>query len=115
MNNIFEKVKKENEFLINENKNFNENLEHFKNLKIEEKNEGNNINTDIINNINEISDENNSIKDEMEKLLEESQKIGKEYEAENRRLKTELERLNYRYNLLKVSIDTVEYKIKSES
>ena len=52
---------------------------------------------------------------EMEKLLEESQKIGKEYEAENRRLKTELERLNYRYNLLKVSIDTVEYKIKSES
>jgi chromosome segregation ATPase len=52
---------------------------------------------------------------EMEKLLEESQKIGKEYEAENRRLKTELERLNYRYNLLKISIDTVEYKIKSES
>ena len=52
---------------------------------------------------------------EMEKLLEESQKIGKEYEDENRRLKTEIERLNYRYNLLKVSIDTVEYKIKSES
>jgi chromosome segregation ATPase len=52
---------------------------------------------------------------EMEKLLEESQKIVKDYEAENRKLKEEIERLNYRYNLLKVSIDTVEYKIKSES
>ena len=52
---------------------------------------------------------------EMEKLLEESQKIVKDYEAENRRLKEEIERLNYRYNLLKVSIDTVEYKIKNES
>ena len=51
----------------------------------------------------------------MEKLLEESQKIVKDYEAENRRLKEEIERLNYRYNLLKVSIDTVEYKIKNES
>ena len=52
---------------------------------------------------------------EMGNLLEESQKIVKDYEAENRKLKEEIERLNYRYNLLKVSIDTVEYKIKSES
>ena len=52
---------------------------------------------------------------ELGNLLEESQKIGKEYEEENRRLKQEIERLNYRYNLLKVSIDTVEYKIQSES
>lgn len=52
---------------------------------------------------------------ELGHLLEESQKIGREYEAENRRLKQEIERLNYRYNLLKASIDTVEYKIKTQS
>ena len=51
----------------------------------------------------------------MGNLLEDSQKIGKDYEAENRRLKQEIERLNYRYNLLKASIETVEYKIKTES
>ena len=52
---------------------------------------------------------------ELGKLLEEAQKIGKEYEIENRRLKQEIEKLNYRYNLLKASIDTVEYKIKTDS
>ena len=52
---------------------------------------------------------------ELGNLLEESQKIVKEYEIENRRLKQEIERLNYRYNLLKASIDTIEYKIKMES
>ena len=52
---------------------------------------------------------------ELGNLLEESQKIVKEYEIENRKLKEEIERLNYRYNLLKASIDTIEYKIKMES
>ena len=52
---------------------------------------------------------------ELGNLLEEAQKIGKDYEIENRRLKQEIEKLNYRYNLLKASIDTVEYKIKSDS
>ena len=52
---------------------------------------------------------------ELGSLLEESQKVVKQYEEENRRLKQEIERLNYRYNLLKASIDTVEYKIKNES
>ena len=52
---------------------------------------------------------------ELGNLLEESQRIGKDFEAENRRLKQEIERLKYRYNLLKASIDTVEYKIKTES
>ena len=51
---------------------------------------------------------------ELGNLLEESQRIGKDFEAENRRLKQEIERLNYRYNLLKASIDTVEYKIKTD-
>ena len=52
---------------------------------------------------------------EMENLLEESQRIAKEYELENIRIKQELEKLNYRYNLLKASIDTVEFKVKNES
>ena len=34
---------------------------------------------------------------------------------ENRQLKQEIEIIKYRYNLLKASIDTVEYKIKTES
>ena len=51
---------------------------------------------------------------EMESLLEESHKIGKDFEQENNELKQEIERLNYRYNLLKASIDTVENKINSE-
>ena len=50
----------------------------------------------------------------MESLLEESHKIGKDFEQENNELKQEIERLNYRYNLLKASIDTVENKINSE-
>ena len=49
---------------------------------------------------------------EMEKLLEESHKVGKEFEEENRELKQEIEKLGYRYNLLKASIDTVENQIK---
>jgi hypothetical protein len=49
---------------------------------------------------------------EMEKLLDESHNVGKMFEEENRDLKQEIERLNYRYNLLKTSIDTVENKIK---
>ena len=65
----------------------------------------------------------NKMKDEMTykkiielgNLLDESQRIVKDYEEENRRLKQEIERLRYRYSLLKASIDTVEYKIKSES
>ena len=52
---------------------------------------------------------------ELGNLVEESQKIVKEYEEENRRLKQEIERLNYRYNLLKASIETVENKIQNES
>ncbi len=52
---------------------------------------------------------------EMGNLLEESQRIAKEYELENIKLKQELEKLNYRYNLLKASIDTVEFKIKNKS
>ena len=67
--------------------------------------------------------EENKMKDEMTykkiielgNLLDESQRIVKDYEEENRRLKQEIERLRYRYSLLKASIDTVEYKIKSES
>ena len=67
--------------------------------------------------------EENKMKDEMTykkiielgNLLDESQRIVKDYEEENRRLKQEIEKLRYRYNLLKASIDTVEYKIKSES
>ena len=49
---------------------------------------------------------------EMEKLLEESHSIGKMFEGENKELKQEIERINYRYNLLKASIDTVENQIK---
>jgi len=49
---------------------------------------------------------------EMEKLLDESHNVGKMFEEENRDLKQEIERLNYRYNLLKASIDTVENQIK---
>ena len=49
---------------------------------------------------------------EMEKLLEESHNIGKMFEGENKELKQEIERINYRYNLLKASIDTVENQIK---
>ena len=49
---------------------------------------------------------------EMEKLLDESHNVGKMFEEENRELKQEIERLNYRYNLLKASIDTVENQIK---
>jgi predicted nucleic acid-binding Zn-ribbon protein len=52
---------------------------------------------------------------ELGNLLEESQKIIKDYEMENRQLKQEIEIIKYRYNLLKASIDTVEYKIKTES
>ena len=48
----------------------------------------------------------------MEKLLEESHNIGKMFEGENKELKQEIERINYRYNLLKASIDTVENQIK---
>ena len=49
---------------------------------------------------------------EMEKLLDESHKVGKMFEEENNELKQEIEKLNYRYNLLKASIDTVENQIK---
>ena len=49
---------------------------------------------------------------EMEKLLDESHNVGKMFEEENRDLKQEIERLNYRYNLLKASIATVENQIK---
>ena len=49
---------------------------------------------------------------ELEKLLDESHNVGKMLEGENQELKQEIERLNYRYNLLKVSIDTVENQIK---
>ena len=51
---------------------------------------------------------------EMERLLCESQNVGKMFEEENRELKQEIDRLNYRYNLLKASIDTVENQIKIE-
>ena len=51
---------------------------------------------------------------EMEKLLDESHNVGKMFEEENRELKQEIDRLNYRYNLLKASIDTVENQIKIE-
>ena len=47
-------------------------------------------------------------------LLEESQKLVQEYEMENKRLKKENEKLNYRYNLLKASINTVETKNQNE-
>jgi chromosome segregation ATPase len=104
LNNIFEKVKNENEFLLNENKNFNENLEHFKNLKIEEKNEGNNINTDLINNINEISDENNLIKEELEKILE---------EIENQNIKNNsLEQMIESYNKTNINGEEMLKKLK---
>ena len=49
---------------------------------------------------------------ELEKLLDESHNVGKMLEEENQELKQEIERLNYRYNLLKASIDTVENQIK---
>ena len=49
---------------------------------------------------------------ELEKLLDESHNVGKMLEGENQELKQEIERLNYRYNLLKVSIDAVENQIK---
>jgi chromosome segregation ATPase len=49
---------------------------------------------------------------EMEKLLDESHNVWKTLEEENQELKQEIERLNYRYNLLKASIDTVENQIK---
>jgi len=49
---------------------------------------------------------------EMEKLLEESHNIGLMFERENKELKQEIEKINYRYNLLKASIDTVENQIK---
>ena len=49
---------------------------------------------------------------EMEQLLDESHKVGKLFEEENMELKQQIERLNYRYNLLKASIDTVENQIK---
>jgi hypothetical protein len=52
---------------------------------------------------------------EISNLLEDSQNIIKKYEEENKNLKDENEKLNYRYNLLKASIDIVEYKLKSES
>ena len=52
---------------------------------------------------------------ELGNLLEESQKIVKDYEMENMRLKKEIEILKYKYNLLKASIDTVEYKIQTGS
>ena len=51
---------------------------------------------------------------EMEKLLDESHNVWKTLEEENQELKQEIERLNYRYNLLKASIDTVENQIKVE-
>ena len=50
---------------------------------------------------------------ELSNLLEESQNLMKKYEAENRKLKDENEKINYRYNLLKASIDVVEYEMKS--
>jgi hypothetical protein len=49
---------------------------------------------------------------EMEKLLDESHNVSKMFEEENKELKQEIDRLNYRYNLLKASIDTVENQIK---
>ena len=48
---------------------------------------------------------------EMSILLEESKKIIQEYEMENKKLKQEIEKINYRYNLLKTSIDEVEAQI----
>lgn len=48
----------------------------------------------------------------MEKLLDESHNVSKMFEEENKELKQEIDRLNYRYNLLKASIDTVENQIK---
>ena len=51
---------------------------------------------------------------DLEKLLDESHNVGKMFEEENRELKQEIDRLNYRYNLLKASIDTVENQIKIE-
>ena len=49
---------------------------------------------------------------EMEKLLDESHNVSKMFEEENKELKQEIDRLNYRYNLLKASIETVENQIK---
>ena len=48
----------------------------------------------------------------MEKLLDESHNVSKIFEQENQELKQEIDRLNYRYNLLKTSIDKVENQIK---
>ena len=52
---------------------------------------------------------------EMTSLLEESKKIVEEYEVENQKLKQEIEKINYRYNLLKASIDTVEAQIPNSN
>ena len=49
---------------------------------------------------------------EMEKLLDESHNVSKMFEEENKELKQEIDRLNYRYNLLKAYINTVENQIK---
>ena len=48
---------------------------------------------------------------ELSNLLEESQIYLKKYEKENRKLREENERINYRYNLLKASIDTAEQNV----
>ena len=50
---------------------------------------------------------------ELSDLLEESQNLMKKYESENRKLKDEIDKINYRYNLLKASIDIVECEMKS--
>ena len=48
---------------------------------------------------------------ELSNLLEESQKYLKKYENENINLREENSRINYRYNLLKASIDIVEKNV----
>ncbi len=50
---------------------------------------------------------------ELSDLLEDSQNLMKKYESENRKLKEENDKINYRYNLLKASIDVVECEMKS--
>ena len=45
---------------------------------------------------------------ELSNLLEESQNYMKKYEFENRKLKEENDKINYRYSMLKASVDIVE-------
>lgn len=52
---------------------------------------------------------------ELTNLLEESQNYMKKYEVENRKLKEENEKIQYRYSMLKASIDIAENDTKSNS